>query len=126
LRKALFDFEVIFFHPYFITPEQHVALAQVFGPVSSGSFFERKLGAPELEMIVTDRQHPPSIDNWQTDISWKQQPPMGTAVRITVMPPAGGNTCWSSTSKAYDWLSPGMQKYLEGLTAVHRWEVSGL
>ena len=43
----------------------------------------------------------------------------------TVTPPAGGNTCWMSTSKAYDWLSPGMQKYLQGLTAVHSWEVSG-
>jgi taurine dioxygenase len=126
LRKALFDFEVIFFRPQVITPAQHVALAQVFGPVSSGSFFARKPGVPELEMIVFDREHPPSIDNWHTDISWKQQPPMGTAVQITMTPPAGGNTCWSSTSKAYDWLSPGMQKYLEGLTAVHSWEVSGI
>ena len=125
LRQALFDFEVIFFHPQVISPAQHVALAEVFGPVSSGSFFERKVGAPELEMIVFDREHPPSIDNWHTDISWKLQPPLGTAIQITLTPPAGGNTCWSSTSKAYEWLSPGMQKYLEGLTAVHSWEVSG-
>jgi taurine dioxygenase len=76
-------------------------------------------------MIVSDREHPPSIDNWHTDISWKPNPPLGTAIQITETPPAGGNTCWVSTSKAYDWLSPGMQKYLEGLTAVHSWEVSG-
>lgn len=126
LRQALFDFEVVFFHPQVITPAQHVALAQVFGPVSAGSFFDRKPGAPELEMIVFDREHPPSIDNWHTDISWKAQPPIGTTIQITVTPPAGGNTCWISTSKAYDWLSPGMKKYLEGLTAVHSWEVSGI
>jgi taurine dioxygenase len=101
-----------------------VALAKVFGPVSAGSYFDRKPGAPELEMIVSDREHPPNIDNWHTDISWKLQPPLGTAIQITDTPPAGGNTCWVSTSKAYDWLSPGMQKYLEGLTAVHTWEVS--
>jgi taurine dioxygenase len=126
LRQALFDFEVIFFHPQRITAAQHVALAEVFGPVSSGSFFDRKPGVPELEMIVFDREHPPSIDNWHTDISWKAQPPIGTTIQITVTPPAGGNTCWISTSKAYDWLSPGMQKYLKGLTAVHSWEVSGI
>ncbi len=125
LRQALFDFEVIFFRPQIITPAQHVALANVFGPVSGGSYFERKPGAPELEMIVSDRAHPPSIDNWHTDISWKPNPPLGTAIQITEIPPAGGNTCWSSTSKAYDWLSPGLQQYLEGLTAVHSWEVSG-
>ena len=125
LRQALFDFEVIFFKPQAITPAQHVALAKVFGPVSAGSYFERKPGASELEMIVSDREHPPAIDNWHTDISWKPKPPLGTAIQITVTPPAGGNTCWSSTSKAYDWLSPGMKKYLEGLSAVHSWEVSG-
>jgi taurine dioxygenase len=125
LRQALWDFEVIFFRPQDITPQQHVALAKVFGPPSAGSYFERKPGAPELEMIVSDKDRPPSIDNWHTDISWKPTPPLGTAIQITVTPPAGGNTCWMSTSKAYDWLSPGMQKYLQGLTAVHSWEVSG-
>lgn len=125
LRKALFDFEVIFFQPQILTPAQHVALAKVFGPVSAGSYFARKPDAPEMEMIVSDREHPPSIDNWHTDISWKANPPLGTAIQITETPPAGGNTCWISTSKAYDWLSPGLQKYLEGLTAVHSWEVSG-
>ena len=125
LRQALWDFEGIFFRPQAITPPQHVALAKVFGPISSGSYFERKPGAPELEMIVSDQDRPPGIDNWHTDISWKPQPPLGTAIQITVTPPAGGNTCWMSTSKAYDWLSPGMQKYLQGLTAVHTWEVSG-
>ena len=125
LRQALWDFEVIFFRPQTITPQQHVALAKVFGPISAGSYFERKPGAPELEMIVSDKDRPPGIDNWHTDISWKPQPPLGTAIQITVTPPAGGNTCWMSTSKAYDWLSPGMQKYLQGLTAVHTWEVSG-
>jgi len=125
LRQALWDFEVIFFKPQTITPKQHAALASVFGPPSAGSYFERKPGAPELEMIVSDRERPPSIDNWHTDISWKEKPPLGTAIQITVTPPAGGNTCWVSTSKAYDWLSPGMKKYLDGLQAVHTWEVSG-
>ena len=125
LRRALFDFEVIFFRPQAISPAQHVALAKVFGPISAGSYFSRKPDAPDLEMIVSDREHPPSIDNWHTDISWKPQPPLGTAIQITQLPPLGGNTCWSSTSKAYDWLSPGLQRYLEGLRAEHSWEVSG-
>lgn len=125
LRQALFDFEVIFFRPQTITPAQHVALGKVFGPLSAGSYFERKPGAPELEMIVSDKDRPPAIDNWHTDISWKTIPPLATAIQITEMPEVGGNTCWTSTSKAYDWLSPGMKKYLDGLSAVHTWEVSG-
>lgn len=123
LRQALFDFELIFFRPQVISTQQHVALARVFGPLSSGSYFERKPGAPEVELIVSDREHPPAIDNWHTDISWKPNPPLGTAIQITPTPPAGGNTCWSSTSKAYDWLSPGMKTYIDGLSAVHSWRV---
>ena len=124
LRQALFDFEVIFFRPQVITPAQHIALGKVFGPLSSGSFFERRSDAPELEVIVSDEKQPPQIDNWHTDISWKPNPPLGTAIQIIVTPPAGGNTCWISTSKAFEWLSPGMQQYLEGLSAVHSWEVA--
>lgn len=124
LRQALFDFEVIFFHPQQITPVQHLALAEVFGPISSGSYFDRREDAPEVEMIVSDRDNPPQIDHWHTDISWKPNPPLGTAIQITETPVAGGNTCWVSTSKAFEWLSPGMQRYLEELTAVHTWEVS--
>jgi taurine dioxygenase len=124
LRQALDDFEVIFFRPQTITPQQHVALARVFGPVSQGSFFDRMPGVPELEMIVSDRKRPPAIDSWHTDLSWREKPPLGTAIQITEIPPYGGNTCWVSTSKAYEWLSPAMQTYLETLSAVHTWEKS--
>ena len=98
LRQALFDFEVIFFRPQVITPKQHIALANVFGPLSSGSYFDRHPSVPELEVITSDPRRPPAIDNWHTDISWKPNPPLGTAIQITVTPPAGGNTCWISTS----------------------------
>lgn len=125
LRQALFDFEVLFFKPQNITPAQHVALAKVFGTLSTGAFFERKDDAPELEMIVNDAERPPNIDVWHTDMSWKANPPMGTVIQITEIPPLGGNTCWCSTSKAYAALSKGMQKYLESLEAVHSWEESG-
>jgi taurine dioxygenase len=125
LRQALSDFEVIFFRPQVITPKQHVALAKVFGPLSGGSYFSRHETEPLLEVIESNDASPPQIDNWHTDISWKANPPLGTCIQITVTPPAGGNTCWMSTSKAFEWLSPGMQKYLEGLTAVHTWEQAG-
>ena len=89
LRRALDDFEVIFFRPQKITPAQHVALAKVFGPISNGSYFERRADVPEMEIIENDRARPPSIDAWHTDISWKKDAPLGTAIQITLTPPAG-------------------------------------
>ncbi len=125
LRRALDDFEVIFFRPQKLTTDQHVALARVFGPLTDGSHFKRHPESEYVEVLENDQANPPTIDTWHTDISWKKVAPMGTVIQITATPPAGGNTCWSSTSKAYEYLSPRMQQYLEGLTAIHTWEMGG-
>ena len=35
----------------------------------------------------------------------------------------GGDTLWASAYEAYDRLSPALQKFLEGLTALHRGDI---
>jgi taurine dioxygenase len=125
LYQALLDFEVIFFPPQILTPEEHLALASVFGPVAPGAYFPRKPDHPFIEFIANDEQHPPRVDNWHSDLSWLAVPPAGTVIQIVETPPVGGNTSWSSMSKALAALSPGFQDYLRGLQATHTWEISG-
>lgn len=54
-------------------------------------------------------------------MTYEVQPPSYTSLKILTGPPrgGGGDTLWSSQYAAYDQLSPSMQKYLEGLSAVH-------
>ncbi len=125
LRQALLDFEVLFFPPQDIDTEHHIQLAKCFGPLAKGSFFERSEEAPEVEMIVFDKSRPPEINIWHSDLSWLQTPPLGSAIQITELPESGGNTVFLSMSKAFEGLSEGMKAYLETLTAVHSFEVSG-
>lgn len=125
LNQALLDFEVLFFPPQAITPDQHVALASAFGQVAPGAFFPRKEGHPFLEVIEFDHKRPPEINIWHSDLTWLPEPPNGTVIQITELPAQGGNTAWASLSKAFAALSPGLQTYLEGLTATHTWEISG-
>ena len=125
LQQALLDFEVLFFAPQEITPEQHVALASVFGQVAPGAFFPRKEGHPFVEVIEFDEKRPPEINIWHSDLTWLPEPPNGTVIQITELPDQGGNTAWASLSKAFAALSPGLQAYLEPLTATHTWEISG-
>ncbi|OED37151.1 taurine catabolism dioxygenase TauD [Chromatiales bacterium (ex Bugula neritina AB1)] len=125
LHQALLDFGVLFFNPQKLTAAQHIALAKCFGPLAKGSFFQRNDDAPEIEMIVFDRDNPPEINIWHSDLSWQKTPPLGSLIQITELPEAGGNTCFLSMTKAYEALSPGMKTYLEDLTALHTWEVSG-
>ena len=124
-KKALLDFEVLFFPPQELDADHHVQLASCFGPLARGSFFERKEDAPEIELIVFDENNPPEINIWHTDLSWQKTPPLGSVIQITEMPEAGGNTAFLSMSKAYNGLSDGMKAYLETLTAIHSFEVSG-
>ena len=61
LHQALLDFGVLFFNPQELTAKQHIALASCFGPLAKGSFFKRNEDAPEIEMIVFDRDTPPKL-----------------------------------------------------------------
>lgn len=124
LYQALLDFEVLFFPPQPLTPDQHLALASVFGPVAEGAYFPRKEGSTQIELIENDAARPPSIDHWHSDVTWVEQPPAGTVIQITELPDAGGNTSWASMSKAFNALSPGLREYLRGVKAVHTWEIS--
>jgi taurine dioxygenase len=125
LYQALLDFEVLFFPPQAITPEQHVALASVFGEIAPGAFFPRKEGHPNVEVIEFNESRPPEINIWHSDLTWLPEPPNGTVIQITELPAQGGNTAWASLSKAFAALSPGLQEYLGALSATHTWEISG-
>ncbi|KAJ6164721.1 hypothetical protein N7470_003393 [Penicillium chermesinum] len=58
---------------------------------------------------------------WHSDVTYELQPPSYTMLKVLTGPPrgGGGDTLWSSQYAAYDILSPGMQTYLKGLTALH-------
>ncbi|MFG1478355.1 TauD/TfdA family dioxygenase [Xanthobacter sp. V4C-4] len=124
LKRALDDFEVIFLPPQDITPEQHLDLASVFGPVAQGAYFPRKDGHPQIEVLANDADRPASVDHWHADLTWLATPPAGTVIQITENPPVGGGTSWSSMSKAFQALSPGLKDYLRPLEATHTWETS--
>ncbi|KAF2188134.1 TauD-domain-containing protein [Zopfia rhizophila CBS 207.26] len=62
---------------------------------------------------------------WHSDVTYEVQPPSYTSLKVLTGPPrgGGGDTLWSSQYAAYDALSSHMQKYLEGLTALHSAEM---
>jgi taurine dioxygenase len=56
---------------------------------------------------------------WHTDVTFSKTPPMGGILIARMLPPVGGDTLWSSTTAAFDALSPAMQEFLLPLTATH-------
>jgi len=59
------------------------------------------------------------LELWHSDVTYELQPPSTTSLKGITIPPSGGDTLFASMTALYSSLSPGMQTYLEGLSAVH-------
>lgn len=120
IRQAYFDFGVIFFRDQKLTPEQHIAFARRWGEININRFFKPVEGYP---MIAEVRKEPQQNDNiggsWHTDHSYDLAPAMGSILYALDVPETGGDTMYASMYRAYETLSEGMKKTLQGLRAVH-------
>lgn len=119
ILEALFEHHVLFFRNQDITPEQQVAFAKQFGPISFPPFAPKYGDNPEY--IVLDQTHPrgEGADQWHSDNTFMAEPPMGSILRAVKIPEVGGDTCFASAVAAYEALSPPIRRLVDGLTAIH-------
>jgi taurine dioxygenase len=120
IRQALFQYGVVFFRDQKLTPEQHIAFARRFGEINVNRFFKTVDGYP---MIAEVRKEPEQTGNigggWHTDHSYDQAPAMGSILYAREVPETGGDTLFASMYAAYDALSDGLKRTLDGLQALH-------
>ncbi|MGB0617935.1 MAG: TauD/TfdA dioxygenase family protein [Myxococcota bacterium] len=119
ILAALVEHHVLFFRDQDITPEQQVAFAKQFGPISYPPFAPKYGTNPEY--IVLDQTHPrgEGADEWHSDNTFMAEPPMGSILRAVQIPEVGGDTCFANAVAAYEALSPSIQRLIDGMTAVH-------
>ena len=117
---AFGKYGVVFFREQDLTPEQHVGLAERFGPIDINRFFAH---VPDYPMIAEVRKEPEQTRNigggWHTDHSYDMAPALGSMLYAREVPPTGGDTMFASMYAAYDALSDGLRATLAGLRAVH-------
>lgn len=120
MRGALNEHGVIFFRDQKITPEQHIAFAERFGKIDVNRFFRAAPGYPQIAEV---RKEPGQTTNigggWHTDHSYDQIPALGSILLARETPTRGGDTVFACMNRAYEALSDGLKKTLEGLRAVH-------
>ena len=118
-RALLNEHEVLFLRDQAISAADQKALAEVFGPLQTHPAYGTVEGFPEVMILESTRDNPSKIEVWHSDMTFRQHPPSVTVLRGITIPEVGGDTLFASMTAAYEGLSPGMQSYLEGLTAVH-------
>lgn len=111
---------VLIFPNQYISSEDLQRFGRYFGKLSVHPFSTNTKGNPELIVFDNKEGNPPaSTDVWHTDETFRECPPMGTALYSKIIPKRGGDTNFASMSAIYDGLSDRLQKFLSGLEAVH-------
>ena len=122
IHDALMENLVIFFRGQELSHEQHKAFGRRFGelhihPSSLSVVPEHR----EVLIIKADEKSTyVAGEEWHTDVSCDAEPPMGSILYMKELPPdGGGNTLFANMYRAFETLSPPLQKLCEGLTAIH-------
>jgi taurine dioxygenase len=122
LRRALAEHCAIFLRDQDLTPDQQKAFARHFGPLAQTPFIQPLEGHPEMMRIVREPEETKKQNfggRWHTDMTFSPEPVMGTCLYARESPAVGGDTIWSNQMLAFEALSPGLQRTLEGLRVMH-------
>ena len=120
IRLALNEHGVVFFRDQRLTPEQHIAFAERFGPININRFFKAAPGYPQIAEVRKEPEQTRNIGGgWHTDHSYDVEPALGSVLLAREVPRRGGDTLFASMALAYEGLSAGLKRTLEGLSAVH-------
>lgn len=119
LESLLVEHQVLFFRKQPITPQAQRNFAARFGTLHVHPIYPVMQDLPEILLIDTHPGFLPDNDNWHTDVTFSQTPPMAGILAAKLLPTVGGDTLWSSSCAAYEALSTPLQRHLEGLTAQH-------
>ncbi|MBW4690933.1 MAG: TauD/TfdA family dioxygenase [Lyngbya sp. HA4199-MV5] len=119
IRRALVQYKVIFFRGQHLNAAWQVAFARRFGEVTTAHPTVPSLpDHPEILDLDYGRTAA-RANNWHTDVTFVDRPPLGSILRAIEIPPAGGDTIWANSVTAYQDLPIHLRTFADQLWAVH-------
>lgn len=128
LRAAWVRYQALFFRDQELSPEEHLALGELFGEVQREGYMPSAEGLPGVWVQeYPDLYKGPVSDlNWHADSTFRENPTRGSLLYAIDVPDGPGDTVWANMHAAYDDLSESWQAFLEPLTAIHDNTTKGL
>jgi taurine dioxygenase len=121
IHRAHLEHLVIFFRDQDITDEELAQFAQRFGPLAPLPP-HRQFPGKFPELLVIDKKPEDKLVfgwEWHSDTTHLEVPSLGSVLYAKIIPPVGGDTLFANQYMAYDTLSDGLKRLLEGMRAVH-------
>ena len=121
LAQASADWMVLVFRDQVLDRAAHKTFARHFGDLHVHPMHIHRQDDPEILPVKTTANSAYTAgDGWHTDVTCDPVPPLGSMLYITQTPECGGgDTLFADMYLAFELLSAPMQRFLEGLTAVH-------
>jgi taurine dioxygenase len=120
LRRAWLEHLVIFFRDQDLTPAQFLGFARRFGDPIEYPFVKGLDEYPEIIPVLKREHEQVNFGGvWHSDTAYLDIPPMASMLVAREVPPVGGDTLFANMYLAYETLSDGMKRMLEGLVAVN-------
>ncbi len=120
IRQAWLQHLVVFFRDQALGPDEFLAFARRIGDPMEYPFVKGIEGYPEIISVTKLPHETVNFGGiWHSDTTYLQRPPMATMLVAREVPPHGGDTMFADMYAAYDSLSPGMRRLLDGLRAVN-------
>jgi taurine dioxygenase len=120
IRRVWLEHLVVFFRDQELPPDRFLALARRFGEPVEYPFVKGIDGFPEIIPVVKLPHETVNFGGiWHSDTAYLERPPMATMLIAREVPPHGGDTLFANQYLAYETLSDGMRRLLDGLVAVN-------
>jgi taurine dioxygenase len=120
IRRAWLEHLVVFFRDQELPPARFLAFARRFGEVMEYPFVKGLDDHPEIIPVLKLPHEQINFGGvWHSDTTYLTVPPMASMLVAREVPAAGGDTLFASMYLAYESLSAGMKKLLDGLVAVN-------
>ena len=119
VRAALLQYQVVFFRDQDITRAQHIAFARAFGELEIHPATPKDQPDREVLRIVHGPNSRGMENAWHSDVTWREQPSLGSILRAIELPDVGGDTLFSNMVMAYEGLDDDLKARLCEMTAVH-------
>jgi taurine dioxygenase len=120
IRQAWLEHLVLFFRDQDLAPAAFLAFARRLGEPIEYPFVKGLDEHPEIIPVLKLAHEKHNFGGiWHSDTAYLEQPPMASMLIAREVPPVGGDTEFANMYLAYEALSDGMKRLLDGLAAVN-------